>query len=117
MVRALVTGATGFIGGHLVERLARDGAEVRCLVRSRRRATPALRLGASLVVGDVTDPQSLAAAVAGVDVVYHLAGATLAFGAADFRRVNAGGTANLAAACARLATPPVFVYVSSLAAA
>jgi nucleoside-diphosphate-sugar epimerase len=117
MVRALVTGATGFIGSHLVERLLRDGVAVRCLVRSPRRAAALRALGAELVPGDVTDAMSLRAAVAGVDVVHHLAGRTLAFNFKGFLRVNAAGTANLAAACARVGTPPVLVYVSSLAAA
>jgi dihydroflavonol-4-reductase len=117
MVRALVTGATGFIGSHLVERLVHDGVEVRCLVRCPRRAAGLRALGTELVPGDVTDAVSLRAAVAGVDIVHHLAGRTLAFNFKQFLRVNAGGTANLAAACARLGTPPVLVYVSSLAAA
>lgn len=117
MVRALVTGATGFIGRHLVERLTRDGVAVRCLVRDSRRAAVLQPLGAHLVRGDVTDPESLTAAVTGVDVVHHLAGLTLAFSASDFVRVNDAGTANLAAACSRAETPPVVVCVSSLAAA
>jgi nucleoside-diphosphate-sugar epimerase len=117
MVRALVTGATGFIGSHLVERLMRDGVEVRCLVRCPRRAAALRARGATLVAGDVTDPSSLRAAVADADVVHHLAGLTLAFNFRDFLRVNAAGTANLAAACARVETPPVLVYVSSVAAA
>lgn len=117
MPRALVTGATGFIGSHLVERLLRDGVEARCLVRSPQRAAGLRSLGATVVPGDVTVRESLSAAVADVDVVYHLAGATLAFTARTFRKVNAEGTANLAAACGRRPSPPIFVYVSSLAAA
>lgn len=117
MVRALVTGATGFIGSHLVERLLRDGVEVRCLVRCPRRAASLRALGATLVPGDVTDPSSFRAAVAGADVVFHLAGLTIAYNFREFLRVNASGTAHLAAACARLETPPVLVYVSSVAAA
>ncbi len=117
MNRAFVTGATGFIGHHLVRRLQAEGAEVRCLVRSHRRAEALAQLGARLVSGDVTDPESLRSAVANVDVVFHLAGLTKATSAGQLREVNEEGTRNVAAACAAASVPPVLVYVSSLAAA
>lgn len=69
----LVTGATGYIGGRLVPRLVESGRRVRVLVRSRSRA-----LGRSwhprvdVAVGDVLDPKSLAAALAGIDTAYYL---------------------------------------------
>ncbi len=120
MARALVTGATGFVGRNLVERLRGRGDSVRCLVRAT--ANPVTiaaltALGVELSPGDVTDPSSLGAAVAGVEAVYHLAGLTLAFNPRDFVRVNAEGTRHLAEACAAAATPPTLVAVSSLAAA
>jgi uncharacterized protein YbjT (DUF2867 family) len=71
-MRALVTGATGFIGGPLSERLAAEGASVRCLVRDTRRAGALANLGAELHQGDVLDPDSLAGAGRGVDVAYYL---------------------------------------------
>jgi len=115
MVRALVTGATGFIGGHLVEALAKRGDRVAAMVRQTAMADPLRRLCSRLVPGDVTDFDSLRTAVAGADVVYHLAGCTLR--PADFHRINALGTENVARACAAQSTPPVLVIVSSLAAA
>jgi uncharacterized protein YbjT (DUF2867 family) len=71
-MRALVTGATGFIGGRLARRLLADGAGVRCLVRSGRRAEPLAAAGAELHEGDVLDPRSLAGAARGMDVAYYL---------------------------------------------
>jgi uncharacterized protein YbjT (DUF2867 family) len=71
-MRALVTGATGFVGGHLAERLVTDGAAVRCLVRDRSRAGHLAELGAELHEGDVLDPATLAGAGRDVDVAYYL---------------------------------------------
>jgi uncharacterized protein YbjT (DUF2867 family) len=71
-MRALVTGATGFVGRRLADALRRDGAEVRCLVRSRTRAHELEREGCELREGDVTDPRSLEGVGADVDVAYYL---------------------------------------------
>jgi nucleoside-diphosphate-sugar epimerase len=114
MARMLVTGATGFIGRHLVERLADDEDDIRCLVRE---PSVMAGLGVELMRGDVTDRRSLDEAVQGVDVVYHLAGRTLALSSEELHLVNAEGTRNLAAACASRTSPPILVFVSSLAAA
>lgn len=117
MKRALVTGATGFIGRHLVRRLLAQGTGVKCLVRSQARAADLLRLDVSVVHGDLADANSLAQAVKDVDVVYHLAGVTKSVNRGDLMDVNRDGTRNLAFACAQLDRPPVLVSVSSLAAA
>ncbi len=61
----LITGATGFIGGRLAGRLAREGAAVRCLVRAGSDSSRLERLGVATVVGDLTDARSLARAVEG----------------------------------------------------
>jgi nucleoside-diphosphate-sugar epimerase len=117
MSLALVTGATGFIGRHLVERLSASNTEVRCLLNIKEGIDSLSGLDVELVRGDITRPDTMASAFRGVDVVYHLAGKTLASSAEEFHRVNAEGTRLVAEACARQATPPVLVFVSSLAAA
>jgi nucleoside-diphosphate-sugar epimerase len=72
-VRALVTGATGFTGGHLAHGLAARGWQVRALVRDRGRAGDLASHGIEIAEGDLRLPASLAAPCAGVDVVYHIA--------------------------------------------
>jgi dihydroflavonol-4-reductase len=94
--RVLVTGATGFTGGHLARRLAADGVAVRALVRSPHLAAPLLP-GIELAAGDLTDAGSLARAVAGVDVVYNVAALYRAAGLDDnlYRAVNATAVGTL----------------------
>ena len=116
-MKALVTGANGFIGEHLVRTLLEHGEEVRAMVR-RPAAGEALRLmGAEVVLGDVTRPETLPNATAGVDVVFHLAGLVKALHSDELFKVNEAGSRNIAAACAAQESPPVLVLVSSLAAA
>ncbi len=71
-MKALVTGATGFVGGALTRRLLTDGTEVRAMVRDRERASDLESDGVELHQGDVTDAASLAGAGEGVDVAYYL---------------------------------------------
>jgi uncharacterized protein YbjT (DUF2867 family) len=71
-MKALVTGATGFVGGRLVEALSASGVEVRCLVRDTGRAQHLADAGHELHEGDVLDAESLAGAGEGVDVAYFL---------------------------------------------
>jgi uncharacterized protein YbjT (DUF2867 family) len=73
-MRALVTGATGFVGGRLVEALASDGVEVRCMVRdsSSDKAQALADAGHELHEGDVLDPGSLRGIGSGVDFAYYL---------------------------------------------
>ena len=71
--RVLVTGATGFTGGHLCDRLVANGYSVRALVRDPDPCTRLSSLGVQLAVGDLRDMRSLEQAVDGVDTVYHIA--------------------------------------------
>lgn len=113
----LVTGGSGFIGGRLVGRLSKRDCRVWCLVRGESEELRST--GAQLIVGDVTDRGSVERALgeSQADTVFHLAGLVRARRRGDFARVNAGGTENVAAACAGRANPPVLVVVSSLSAA
>jgi nucleoside-diphosphate-sugar epimerase len=114
-VKALVTGATGFVGSHVVDVLAARGDDVVVLARSAERARPLARLGARVALGTLDDAAALAAAVAGVDVVYHLAGLTAAVSEAEYRRVNEDGTRKVVDAARAASTGPRLVYVSSQA--
>jgi nucleoside-diphosphate-sugar epimerase len=71
--RILVTGATGFTGSHLCERLAKQGFSVRALVRDPSRCSELYKWGVETVTGDLCDPNSLRRATRGIDVVYHIA--------------------------------------------
>ena len=94
--RVLVTGATGFTGGHLARRLAADGVAVRALVRNPHVAAASLP-GIELAAGDLTDTHSLARAVKGIDVVYNIAALYRAAGLDDtlYRAVNATAVGTL----------------------
>jgi len=97
----LVTGATGFIGGHLAERLVREGQHVRCLVRPTSDTTLLEGLDVELAVGDLTDASSLARAVDGARHVLHCGAMVSDWATAkEVAAVNVEGTRNLLAACA-----------------
>ena len=114
-MKALVTGATGMIGGAIVDALLAHGHSVRALVRPAANVDPLLLKGVDLVVGDLGDAESLRQAVQGVDAVFHAA-AALGFraGAAVMDDVNVGGTERLLAA-SRAAGVGRFVHISSVA--
>ena len=95
--RALVTGGTGLVGSHVIERLVRDGWSVRALVRSPSRLIETL--GAECVTGNVLDGDAFARAAGGCDAIFHNAAAiTPGGGWESFRRTNLDGTANAIAA-------------------
>ena len=99
-MRVLVTGATGFTGGHLARALAGRGYQVRALVRA---AVPDLqRAGIETVTGDLRDRASLARAADGVEVVYHIAAIYRQAGLRDeeYRAVNATGVRDVIEAAA-----------------
>ena len=111
--RVLVTGAGGFIGGHLVERLVHEGAAVRALARYNSRnergtldwLDPDIVAEVDVVLGELRDIESVSAAVAGTEVVLHL-GAQIAIpysyvNPRDFFEVNVLGSLNVAQAALR----------------
>jgi UDP-glucose 4-epimerase len=108
----LVTGARGFLGFALVERLVKEGEVVRGLVRP----SPGSPAGSREVAGDLLDEASLARAVEGCTTVFHLAGKAHDLSAsadAEFERTNVEGTANLLRAAERARVRTV-VFVSSV---
>jgi dihydroflavonol-4-reductase len=102
-VRALVTGATGFTGGHLAHQLVGRGHTVRALVRDLGRRTATLgAAGIELVPGDLRDRAALAAATRGVDVVFHVAAVYRQAGISNdtYRAVNVTAVGDLIEAAA-----------------
>ena len=108
----LVTGGTGFVGGHVVHALRARDARVRVLVRDPKRARRLSTWGAELVVGDIADLTVLRAACVGVRAVIHLV-AIIKGSRADFERVMEHGTRNLVSA-AESAGVSRFVLMSAL---
>jgi len=96
----LITGATGFLGGHLARRLVAEGYSVRCLARAGSDTTLLDALDVELAVGDLTEPASLERAVDGCGYVFHC-GALVSDWAtvAEITRVNVHGTRALLDAC------------------
>ena len=90
-MRVLVTGASGFTGGHLARGLSAAGHQVRALVRNRAAAGALTEAGIDLAVGDLRDNAVLADAVSGVEVVYHVAAVYRDAGTPNetYRAVNA----------------------------
>jgi len=93
----LVTGATGFAGGHLCRRLSARGDQVRALARRTSDTSGLEALGVEVAFADVTDEKAVEKALEGVDTVYHLAAAfrRQSLPAWVYREVNVGGTLNM----------------------
>ena len=102
-MRVLVTGATGFTGGHLARALAARGHIVRALVRSRERGVDLAAAGIELVPGGLEDRAAIARATAGIDVVYHIAAIYRQAGLrnAAYTAINATAVGDVIRAAAR----------------
>jgi ornithine--oxo-acid transaminase len=109
----LITGATGFIGGHLAERLVQEGLPVRCLVRSTSDTSLIEALDAEMAVADLTDAEAVARAVRGCRYVFHC-GALVSDWATtgEIERVNVVGTRNVLSASVT-ASVERFVHLST----
>jgi nucleoside-diphosphate-sugar epimerase len=117
MAEVLLTGATGFLGQHLLRELTLTGTRVRALSRSASGDSLLRGLGAEPVRGDVTDADAVRAAMTGVDAVFHAAADTNTWrpNNAAQTRTNVGGAQNLLAA-AKAAGVRAFMHTSSVSA-
>lgn len=114
MATCLITGATGFLGGHLAEAAAARGWKVRALARATSDVSQLDRPGIEVVRGDLAEAATLPAALDGVEVVFHAAAKVGDWGpVAGYREVNVGGTRNLLEAC-RGRSLRRFIHFSSL---
>jgi dihydroflavonol-4-reductase len=114
---ALITGATGFVGGHLVRLLAASGWHIRALVRGTSDTRLLRDAGAELVTGSLDDTDALTRGADGADTVFHLAALTVGRGEAPFVRANTVGTRNVVRGALDAARRPRrLVYLSSYAA-
>ena len=110
----LITGATGLLGSHIVEQLRKRDMPVRALVRAGSDCSWLNTQGVELVEGDITDPESLARACAGVDAVYHSAAKVGDWGPwEDFQRITIDGTRNMVEAAVGAGVRR-FVHISSI---
>jgi nucleoside-diphosphate-sugar epimerase len=113
-MKIAVTGATGFIGSHLVEALVGRGHEVTCLARDPEKIRELSGLPVRFVHGSLDSPRALADLIDGQDAVVHVAGLTKAPSLQEYIRVNVGGTESLVSAirgnCVHLRR---FVFFSS----
>jgi nucleoside-diphosphate-sugar epimerase len=113
-MRYLITGATGFVGGHIAEECARRGHDLRAIVRPTSDSALLETLGAAIVRGDLSDPKIVRQAVADMDVVIHCAGKLGDWGPIDaYRKVNVDCLRGLLEACKGQALTR-FIHMSSL---
>jgi nucleoside-diphosphate-sugar epimerase len=113
---AAVTGATGFVGSHLVHRLAEAGWAVRILTRRMPTAALTPKAPLEIVLGDLADGDALRRLVGGADAVIHVAGIGKARTSGEFFETNVQGTAAVVAALDAAAPKARVIHISSLAA-
>jgi len=111
----LITGGTGFVGGHLVNRLSQEKIRSRCLIRKSSNIEKLKKPGIDLAFGDLTDEESLKKALEGVDTVVHLVGIIVEKKGATFEIIHTQGTRNLVKACKKAGVRR-FIYISALGA-
>ncbi|MCI0454007.1 MAG: SDR family oxidoreductase [Candidatus Dadabacteria bacterium] len=114
-MKVFVTGGTGFIGGHLIKRLLRDGACIKALVRDSSKAEELRKLGVEIIIGDVTDKTSITGMMKGCDTFYHL-GNVSRWWLSDktlYYKINVEGTKNVMMEALKEGIKKV-VYTSSL---
>jgi nucleoside-diphosphate-sugar epimerase len=115
-MKYFLTGATGFVGGVLAQKLRQQGHAVIAIVRTPAKAANLAKIGVELQQGDITDKESMRAAMGGVDGVFHVAG-WYKIGTPDKQegqRINVDGTRNVLELMQELAIPKG-VYTSTLA--
>jgi nucleoside-diphosphate-sugar epimerase len=111
-----VTGATGFVGSHVIRRLTANGHQVRILARRMPIAALTPDKPLEVVLGDLDDQPALHRLVSGVDAVIHVAGVVKARHAAEFHKVNVDGTRHVATALSGVSPDLRVIHVSSFAA-
>ena len=113
----LVTGASGFIGTHLVRGLVARGDNVTCLVRQTSDISQLKKLSCTIAYGDtVKEAENVRTAIDGNQTVFHLAASTHSIVSRELETLNSTGFENVVEACADCPSPPTLVFVSSLAA-
>ncbi len=113
---AFVTGGSGFVGSRLISRLRREGWQVRALARSATSEAKVRSLGATPVLGELNDEQSMRTALAGCEIVFHVAAHFKLWGEPEvFNRVNVEGTRAVVNAAAATASVRRVVAVSAAA--
>lgn len=112
----LLTGATGFIGRRIQDRLINEGWHLRVLARSASSRAANLHPKAEHIDGSLADAKALARGVAGTQAVINCAGSVRGLSFADFEAANVEGVRALCEAISRLSTMPALLHLSSLAA-
>ena len=115
-MRILITGAGGFVGGHLVRELAEAGWKVRALTRRPIAEPQTYPEDVTWVRGNLENEPALQELLTDVDAVVHCAASIKALDAEGFHKANAEGTERVARIAAAMPAPPTFLYMSSVAA-